>query len=392
MLKFLRVAVLVVALLIVAFGLVVGCLGIILSLLNVDADRLLGITGSVAVLVLAVGLGLTLAWQALQAVRGRGSNPFHPRRVWPLGLVFLLALALGQAVLSLDLLPVLTFPPAHIAVAIMPSVIVLGLAGRSLAGLTRWRDMVLQASSGAFLATAISFVLEIAVGLGLIAVVSVVLAIQPEGQQVLESLADRLRSPTGLEDPAFLSSLAQSPIVVGVALLVLAVVVPLIEEATKTLGIALAAYRRPTMAQAFLWGLAGGAGFALAESLLNTLGGLEGWIVAMLSRIGATMLHCFVGGLMGLGWYYVLAEQRWARGLALYAASVSLHGVWNALAGGLTFLSLRVESAETIGATQAWAGLAMFAILALLVILAVAITAGLVLLTRRVRLWSTARA
>jgi hypothetical protein len=388
MLKFMRVAVLVVALLIVAFGLVVGGLGIVLSLLNPNADRLLGVTGSVSLLVLTVGLGLALAWQAWQAVRGCESRPFRPGRVWPLVLVFLLAIGLGQTILTLDLLPALTFSPFHVLVAVMPCVIILGLAGRSLAGLTRWRDMVLQTSSGAFLATAISFVLEMAAGLGLIAIASVVVAMQPGGQETLESLVDRLRSPVGLEDPAFLSSLAQSPIVVGLALLVLAVVVPLIEEATKTLGIGLMAYRRPTMAQAFLWGLAGGAGFALAEGLLSTLGGLDGWSVAMLSRIGATILHCFVGGLMGLAWYSVLAEQRWVRGLALYAVSVSLHGVWNALAGGLTFLSLRLEDAASMGTAQEWTTLAMFAVLALLVILAIAVTVGLALLVRRVRLRS----
>jgi len=392
MLKFMRVAVLVVALLIVAFGLAVGGLGIVLSLLNPGVDRLLGITGSVALLVLTVGLGSTLAWQAWQAVRGRESKPFRPRQVWPLVLVFLLAIGLGQVILTLGLLPALTFPPLHAAAAVMPSVIVLGLAGRSLTGLTRWRDMVLQTSSGAFLATAISFVLEILAGLVLFAAAVAVVAMQPGGQELLESLLDELRSPVGLGDPSFLPSLAQSPIVIGLALLVLAVMVPLIEEATKTLGIGLVAYRRITLAQAFLWGLAGGAGFALAESLLNTLGGLDGWAVAMLSRVGATMMHCFVGGLMGLAWYSVLSEQRWGRGLALYALSVSLHGVWNALAGGLTFLSLRLEDGVSMDTTQAWIGLAMFAAITLLVMLAIAVTVGLVLLTRWVRLRSAVEA
>jgi len=387
-----RVAVLIVALLIVAFGLAVGCAGIALSLLNPDADRLLGLTGSTALLVLATGLGLALAWQAWQAVKGRGSDPFRPKRAWPLALVFLLALVLGQAVLTLDLFPALTFPPFHAVVAVMPSVIILCMAGRSLTGLTRWRDIVLQTSSGAFVATVIAFVLEMVAGLGLIAVVSAAVAMQPEGQELLESVVDQLRSLEGLEDPAFLSSLARSPIVIGLALLVLAGVVPLIEEATKTLGIGLMSYRRITMAQAYLWGLAGGAGFALAEGLLNTLGGLDGWAVAMASRIGATILHCFVGGLMGLAWYYVLSKQRWGRGLGLYAASVSLHGLWNALAGGLTFLSLGMEGSAALGAGQAWTDLVLFAVLALLVILALAATFGLVLLTRRVRLRSEAGA
>jgi len=390
MLRFMRVAVLVVALLIVAFGLSVGCLGIFASLLNPGADQLLGITGGVALLVLTVALGLALAWQARQAIRGRGSSPFLPGRVWPLVVVFLLALALGQAILTMNLLPALTFPLLHLVVAVTPSLIVLALAGRSLAGLTRWRDIVLQTSSGAFLATVISFVLEMVAGLGLIIAVSALVAMQPGGQELLQSLADRLQSPAGLEDPAFLSSLVQSPVVIGLALLALAIMVPLIEEATKTLGIGLMAYRRITMAQAFLWGVAAGAGFALAEGLLSTLGGLDGWVVAMLSRIGATMMHCFVGGVMGLAWYYVLSEQRWGRCLKLYAASVGLHGLWNALAGGLTLLSLRVTDTALAGAGQAGIALALFVLLALLVMLAVAVTVGLVRLTRYVRLHSAA--
>jgi len=385
MLKFARVAVLVVALLIVAVGLVFGSLGIVLSLLNPSADHLLGVTASVALLVLTVGLGLVLAWQAWQAVRGRESGPFRPRRVWPLAIVFLAALVCGQVILSQDLDPTLTFPIFHLLAAIIPSIFVLGLAGHSLAGLTRWRDLVLQLSSGAFVATTISFILEMVAGLGLIAIASFGVATQPGGQETLQSLLEQLRNPTALQDPAFLSSLAQSALVIGLALLILSVIVPLIEEATKTLGIGLFSYRRITMAQAFLWGLAGGAGFAMAENLLNTLGGFDGWIIAMLSRIGATIMHCFVGGLMGLAWYHVLSQQRWRRALGLYAASVSLHGVWNALAGGLTFLSLRMEGSTPASAGQMLTGLAVFVVLGMLVILAISVTVSLFFLIARVK-------
>lgn len=385
MLKIARVAVLVVALLIVALGLLVGFLGIVMSLLNPGADRLIGITGSVALLVLTVGLGAALAWQAWQAVNGRESRPFRPARVWPLALLFLFALILGRTVLTLDLLPALTFPLLHLVTAVAPPVIIVGLVGRSLSGLTRWRDMILQTGSGAFVATVIAFFLEIIAGLGLIALASAIVALQPGGQELLEPLLDRMASSTGLEDPAFLSSLAQSPVIIGLALLILAVVVPLIEEAAKTLGVGLMSYRRPTMAQAFLWGLAGGAGFALVEGLLNTLMGLEGWLLAMLSRIGATVLHCFVGGLMGLAWYYLLAERRWLRALGLYVASVSLHGLWNALAGGLTLLSLQAEGTAPVGAGQSLIGMGVFVALALLVIVGFAVVMSLVLLTRYVR-------
>jgi len=120
-------------------------------------------------------------------------------------------------------------------------------------------------------------------------------------------------------------------------------VVPALEEAVKTLGVLLMGYRRPGRAQAFLWGVAGGAGFALVEGLLSgslALGEEQSWAFAIIARGGTVVVHCLAGGLMGLGWQALLSKDRRWRLLTYYVAAVVLHGLWNGLVAGLTYFGL----------------------------------------------------
>jgi len=380
-----RILVLAGGLFIALVGIVFGGAGALVGFLGPASDLSTGMTLSVSFAALSVGLGLSLAWQGWQASRGQGSRPFRPRRVWSWILLFALAVLAGQSLLSLDLLVPLTFPPFHIAAAFLPSIVILAAVGRSLGGATRWREMVLQVSSGAFLSTLVAFSLEFLVIVGLIAaLLLMVVTWQPGGLEVIRSLTERLQDPVWLQNPAHLGPLVSSPPVLLAAALVFAGLIPLVEEAVKALGVPLLAYRRPTMAQAFLWGLAGGAGFAAVEGLFNTLGGLEVWAPVVSMRVGASLLHCFTGGLMGLAWYYLLMERRWLRALGLYAASAGVHGLWNGLAGLVSVLSLSSPDNEVIG-IQGLTGAGALAVVALLLGLALAVGLGLAAATRWVR-------
>ena len=393
MLKVARVWTLAVALCLVAIGLLFGSLGALTSFLQAAPNQLMMVTLSVSFSALTVGLGSMLAWQAWQSILGQASRPFRPRRGWVLGLLFLLVVLTGQLVLKLELLPQAAFPLLHVAAAVLPALAIVALVGRSLEGTSRWRDVVLQISSGAFLSTSLAFALEFAFVLGpLIAVITVV-ALQPGGLEEVQALANRLQDPAWLQDPTNLAPLARSPIVLGAAFLVFGIVIPLVEEAVKTVGVGLMAYRRPALSQAFLWGLAGGAGFAMAEGLFNSLGSLDAWAMVVLLRVGATLLHCFTGALMGLAWYCVLAERRWGRGLGLWAVSVGTHSLWNTLAAGLATLSLATLSGEGTQSSQvpspgvAWgpAPLILAAAVVLLGALVLAMGLGLAGLTWYVR-------
>ena len=385
MLRLARVLVLIAGLGIAMLGLVGGSIGVFISVLANDADRLAMITLIVSAMILAIGLGTILAWQAWQAIRGTPSTTFRPKQIWLLALLFPLAVLMGHLILSLNLLPVVSFPLFHVVVAALPPVFLLSLVGRGLGEVISRRDLVLQFSSGAFLSTLIAFALEAIAGLGVLTAAFLSVIIQPGGPALLQDLAKYLQDPTWLQDPLALTPSLLSPIIMGTVLAFVAGIVPLIEEAVKTIGVGIMAYRRPTLPQAFFWGLAGGAGFAFVEGLLNTSGNLQTWAPAAVLRVGATLLHCFTGALMGLAWYNVLAKRRWGYGVGLYCASVAVHGLWNALSAAIAFVSLQALGGDPANDTLMLSGFGVLAILALLLVLALAIALAFIGLTRHVR-------
>jgi hypothetical protein len=386
--KWLRLAqavVLVGALCIVAAGLAAGAIGVLAGVLGPAGDTLPLVTMSLAFLALCMVLGVAMAWQASQALLGRESRPFRPARTGLLVALYALALLAGQFVLSRDLLTPVTFPPFHTAATVLPPLITLCLVGRALRGGTRWRDIDLQLGSGAFLSTTLAFLLELVVLVSVVIVVLVLVTLRPGGLEQMRTFVDQMQDPTWLQDPSGWAPLARSPIVAALALLVAAVAIPIIEEAVKTVGVGLAFYRRPGLAEAFLWGLACGAGFSLVEGMFSTATALESWAAVVLLRVGATMLHCVTGGLMGIAWYALLAQRDWLRALALYVASVSIHGTWNALTVTMTLVSVSSSGGSPQGIATRFAGTSTALILSLLLTLSLASGFGLAGLTRYAR-------
>jgi hypothetical protein len=387
-LKLAQVAVLVGALCIVAVGLAAGVGGALLGLLGPAEDTLPLVTISTSLLALCVALGAAMAWQAYQALRGLESKPFAPTRVRLLVALYVLALLAGQFVLSRDLLAPVTFPPFHAAATVLPPLIVLCLVGGALRGGTRWRDIDLQLGGGAFLSTGLAFLVELVLLVTVVIVALVLVTQRPGGLEQIQGFVDHMQDPAWLQDPSGWAPLARSPVVAALALVVTAVAIPLIEEAVKTVGVGLAFYRRPALAEAFLWGLTSGAGFSLVEGMLSTTAALEGWAAVVLLRVGATMLHCVTGGLMGIAWYALLAQRNWLRALALYIASVSIHGTWNALTVAMTLASVSSYGAGPRAIATRFAGTSTMIILSLLLALGLASAFGLAGLTHYARNWS----
>lgn len=385
-----RVLTLIAALAITGVGAVLGFLSAAMALVSSGPDTLSFVTLGASLSVLSLALGSASAWQAWQAIRGISPALFRPRRTWPLVILYLLALALGQAMLTNSFLPSLAFPLLHVAAAMLPALLILALIGRALSGATTWREMVLQTASGAFLATPLAFFVEMAAILVLVSAALLGLAWQPGGQTLLLRVTAHLQDlswqdPSWIEDPGALVSNLLSPIAIAAAFAIMSGIVPIIEETLKTIGVAIAACRRPSRQQAMLWGAAAGAGFAITEGLLNAAVDLGTWLPIAVARVGATLLHCATGVLMGLAWYHV-ARHRWPRGLALYLISILIHGLWNGLALSMTLLSLSALGAGPAVADQMMASLGILGIMLLLGILALGIAiglAGLVLHARR---------
>jgi RsiW-degrading membrane proteinase PrsW (M82 family) len=167
--------------------------------------------------------------------------------------------------------------------------------------------------------------------------------------------------------------------------LIFVVIAPLGEELFKSLGVALMSYRRPGAARAFLWGVAGGAGFAIAEGLFNAAIALESWSAVVLLRVGSTLMHCLGSGLMGLGWYHLLKTRRPWHILGTYAASVGLHVLWNAGAIGMAAVSLGAMASGTDEVSLALSGLGVLVLGAYLILLALFMAFAIYYLTGRGR-------
>jgi RsiW-degrading membrane proteinase PrsW (M82 family) len=372
-----KILLLIAALGLILVGLVVGGSGIVMGLLGGGAEGVLFVTFSLSLLACAAGLGLVLAWHAIQSIRGRPSARFAPRRVWPLAVLFFLVVALGHSALSATARPELAFPPLHVLASALPPWIVVLLVARGLASGARWRDVALQLSSGGLLATSLAGIIEMFLIGAMLAGLGLAYAIRPENMLWIDALMAQAGDPATLENPLALLGAVPLPALAALGLLLASILAPLVEEPVKTIGLPLLAWRRPTRPESFLWGVAGGAGFALTEGMLNSLTGLDAWAPGILIRTGATVLHCLTGGLMGLAWHAALRQRAGRRALALLGASLATHSLWNTLAVGMALVSLDASGTLAALSGRALAGL--------LVLLALAVTIALALVTGAVR-------
>ena len=377
-------------------GLLSGVLYFVLPLVfkRGQADPLqISIVG-MAFLVLGLGLGLPLSWQGLSSLLGRPSRPFCPRpngRNIAVGLLlalFVLSVVVGQIILVTDFLAPLVFPLFHVLGAALPALTVMAFVGQRLASAAvpvRWREVVLQTGSGAFPAIFLALGLEAVFSLFILFAALLVVALTPNGMAWLQELMANLQNPSWIADPINLSQVLLSPPIAIALVLIFVVIAPLGEELFKPLGVALMSYRRPGTAQAFLWGVAGGAGFAIAEGLFNSAVALEGWSVVVLLRVGSTLMHCLGSGLMGLGWYYLLRTRRPWHILGTYAASVGLHVLWNMGAVGMAAVSLGAMASGANEASLALSGLGVLVLGAYLILLALFMAFAICYLTGKGR-------
>ena len=133
------------------------------------------------------------------------------------------------------------------------------------------------------------------------------------------------------------------PKMVGWVMLTVAGIMPLVEELFKTLGVWLLKVRNPRPEESYRVGLACGAGFALFEGLLsvNSLNltklGFVDWATIILGRFGGSLLHIFVGGIIGLAIGKFWQNRRFGSLLLAYLGAWLLHAAWNSLAifGGI---------------------------------------------------------
>ena len=287
-----------------------------------------GLAASAFLMVVA---GAALTFHGISELMGEASGASWLPPALLAVPAFAVVVAAGGLVMTMEEPAAALMPPLHLLAAVLPGVALVGLAARGGLGWREpgcrptWRQVSLAIGFTIALATMLSSLAEALLDGGIL----VAFLASKEafaGAASFDDVADVLDGFEG-----FLSNREE----VALALLTVAVVPPLVEEAAKGLGVRLLISPQTPRRTAFVLGVVAGASFGTVEALLFGLGGLNdpdtAWWSLMLMRAGSTASHALASGLVGLGWYHVLAVRRPLTGSLYYVAAVALHGVWNAL-------------------------------------------------------------
>lgn len=124
------------------------------------------------------------------------------------------------------------------------------------------------------------------------------------------------------------------PSVIFWVLAAISVFAPLIEESLKTLGIWFLPKRQLTPSEGYVAGLISGAGFALIEGMFSLVNATDGqtWLLLILGRVGGSLIHVFMGGLIGWGLVSTWRQGNPLKFIGTFLLSLIIHGLWNAIA------------------------------------------------------------
>ncbi len=325
-----------------ALGLGGGLAGVFAALILSAIALLLAASGDPeggrAVQWLAVAVGATalggvplVYWTALPLFGRPAPVPRRPSRAWAwIAVAFPAAIALGFLASQAGALGDLLWPLAQVLAATIPvALIVLTVRrlGPPISPRRAWGQLLagLWASSAMALAAELLMIIPV----GLVFVVG--LSWSPAGRQLMESLTSQGKaiSPESLAPQ--MEALVLQPWSILIVLAYMSLVVPLVEEAAKTVGLWPLLRRRLTPAEAFLGGVLTGSGYALFEAFFLPQPGTD-WAGTMISRVGATTMHAFTAGLTAWGLREAFVRKRPLRLAGCYLASTGIHGAWNAAA------------------------------------------------------------
>ncbi len=362
-----------------------GALGMLamtlVALFEGDAESAsIGAWAAGSLLAMAV-VGLPAAALGLRGLLGSApARPLRPIASWILaafGLLFPLALMAGAGILNQPDLALIAIP-VHLATAVLPVAFVVLLVQILGPGLTL-RRLWSQFLAGLWGMPLVAILLELMalIPVSVVAIAGLASSVDLAGllQPMLETVPD---TSTLNEDTAI--ALLLNPWVLVSLFGFVAGLVPLIEEAVKTLAV-LPIARRLSPSEAFVGGALGGAGYALFEALFLTQPD-PSWLTTMIGRAGATAMHAFTAAVTCWGISQVVHHRRWGCLALAYLSSVTMHGMWNASVIGTGIAQINQE-AGAVQIPQIVESLALNAAPILLAALSVMALVGLALGARR---------
>lgn len=358
---------------------IAGCLALFLSLTgigslfsgaspeNVVPPLMLAASLSVAGLLVLPSAGYALARLLGKPIWRWPAILTRPR--WALVIVWLpIVILLGHWISRQDLPLQLLLPLLQPLAVGIPLVWICAIALRGLPMGSPQRAWGVLAS-GAVLGPMLVFFLEIAAFIVIVIAWSFVLASQPQLAEDILALSRRLNAAP--LDPhtiqaIMLPYLSQPAVIFSITAFV-AVLIPLLEELVKPVGLWLLAGRRISPALGFTAGALSGAGFALVESLGFT-SSANGWAALVFMRIGTGFIHIAASALVGWGLGAAWSQKRYLHLALSYLSAVLLHGAWNGLSILSAASSLAEQSSPAVGDSfwltageYAWIGMVLLA-------------------------------
>jgi hypothetical protein len=343
------------------------------SLLTGEPEQALTLVWNAAAVGMLALCGLPAVYWGGRALLGRGpTGGYRPRRYWLIGIAgFPFAIALGYIAFSLNLITAIIGPIAHFLAASSPVIIGATAVLANAPGLSvrrLWGHFL----TGLWLVPPAALAIEIAAIIPLAVLIILGLSLSPDGLQFLQSTQNlQFLSPSELEE--LVNEVFLQPWIIFLGLMFITLIVPLVEEALKTMVIWPLLPRGLGPMEAFVGGAIGGAGYALFESIfLPQPGGL--WIATMIGRSGTSLVHAFATGMTCWGLSQAVRKRKVAALILAYAAAVILHGSWNLSALGLglaasptdEFFPAQLAPALVIGSALLLIGLSAFSLLALI--------------------------
>lgn len=305
-----------------------GFLG--LPVLNVGEDLLGAQLGQMAGMFLGLVCGTLALTHGANAVLNRRSSPLRLAPTYIFYIIFALVLGLGNLILGFGISEEYLFPPLFLLGAALPTVAVVAWTARRLGWPITWRQAALALVAGSTLSILMAILLE-----------TFLPFLAYNILYPLEDLAYTFSDTLGFGSSGFLERLFFSPVIL-VFLLFTAFQAPLPEEFAKALTIPFFGRKRiQSESQAFMIGLAAGAGFAILENMLYEglyaqWGGWSWGGITLLRGLGS-VLHPLCTGIVALGWFRA-GQGGFKELLKAYGIAVGLHTLWNG--GFLPFVYL----------------------------------------------------
>jgi RsiW-degrading membrane proteinase PrsW (M82 family) len=328
--------------------------GFIQGSIGADRTQTYMIAASLAFAGLIVLPSAWYSWKRIAYPEAEATPRPEPRHFGLVLTVVLLmlvagALLLGARVSRDEQVSWYLLPPLNILATGLPALWLAYVGTRGLipgAPSRRWGVF----ASGLVLGPVVILLIELIMLLGLGILVILWVMLDPDLSSQLNSLLFRLQH-TGADSQSLLDTLLPFLLNPGILLMVFAfvsLIVPMVEEALKPVGVWFLARQKLTPAQGFGYGVLSGLGFGLFENLGNTTTGGEAWVLLASSRISTLLLHGLTAGLVGWALASAWRNRKYFYLVITYILAVLLHGLWNGMAVLSIFSGLQGETSLSI--------------------------------------------